>query len=221
LACLSAAACSSAHYQLFQPLDLSGTDLSGPSGPPDLSPALTQLQMSLASLVNVDLRSYTGGTAYPIAPTTIMVGGVSFDLAPLGTSTTSLGAVQMGATSVFVIPANVVRPQAAYTLMNSSFGALGSDIATIEFKGSSGADVKVELVEGTNIRDHHQGAFCNVIPTGTPSASFGSDRLDMQTFDLSGSFAADDLTQIILTSHGTTGTSGTGLAFISAATVVH
>ena len=37
-----------------------------------------------ASLVNDNLRSYGNGGAYPVAPTTLTVGGVDFALAPDG-----------------------------------------------------------------------------------------------------------------------------------------
>ena len=157
-----------------------------------------------------------------MGPTTLTVGGVSFDLAPLGSTPDSLGAIQApDGTSTFTIQTNVAGPTVVYTLMNSQFGTFGADIATIEFKGAHGADATFELVEGTNIRDHFNGGFNNVIDPSIPSATFvGSNgdtvRLDRQEFVLPASFADDTLTQIIFTGHG----GSEGNAFLAGVTAV-
>src|SRR5262249_797931 len=70
---------------------------------------------------------------------------------------------------------------------------------------------------GTNIRDHFNGSFNNFIAPGAPSATFGSDRLDEQTFVLPASFAGDTLTDIIVTGHGG---NPQGEAFLAAVTVL-
>src|SRR5262249_29451347 len=115
----------------------------------------------------------------------------------------SLGIIQTpSGNSEFDIATNIPNPTTVYTLMNSAWGSFGADIATLEFKGAHGADASFDLVEGVNIRDHFNGGFNNTIAPGTPSANFGSDRLDEQTFVLPSSFANDTLKEIILTGHG-------------------
>ena len=176
----------------------------------------------IGGLANVDLRTYSAGVLYPAAPTTLTVGGIAFDMSSYGATPNTLGAIQAppGA-STFTISTNVTAPTVVYTLMNSQFGSIGADIATIEFVGAHGADATFDLVEGTNIRDHFNDGYNNVIAPGTPSATFvGSNgdtvRLDRQTFVLPSSFANDTLSQIIFTGHGD---DFGGNAFLAAVTV--
>jgi hypothetical protein len=101
------------------------------------------------------------------------------------------------------IPVNVFGVTSAYMLMDSFFGACGSTIGSVEFKGSGGADVTFNLVEGANIRDHFVGGFCNTIAAGTPTIDFGGDvHLDRQTFSLPSAFQSQTLTHIIVTDFG-------------------
>jgi PEP-CTERM motif len=184
----------------------------------------TTIPIAIDTLVNNDLRTYTAGTNYPVAPATLTVGGISFNLVPLGSTPDSLGILQTDQPFdhlSFDISTNILGATVVYTLMNSSFGAFGEDIATIEFHGAGGAFASFELVEGVNIRDHFDGGFNNVIAPGTPSASFGPNdevRLDRQTFLLPVAFATDTLTHIILTSHNGDNFAN-GQAFLAAATV--
>ena len=48
------------------------------------------ITVPLTGSVNADIRSYTNGLNYPIAPTTLSVGGVPFDLVPLSGTPDSL-----------------------------------------------------------------------------------------------------------------------------------
>ena len=161
--------------------------------------------LQTGSLVNANLRSYSGGSNYPTAPSTLTVGGVDFTLLPDGTTASSTGIIQTpSGTSSYDMPVNITGASTVYTLINSVYGTFGDTVGSVEFKGANGADATFNLVEGTNIRDHYNDGYNNSIASGTPSASFGNgaDRLDMQTFELPGSFANTNLTDIIFNGSG-------------------
>lgn len=186
-----------------------------------VSPAqATFIPVSIGGVINSDLRSstYTNGINYPIAPTTLTVGGVPFGLVPLGATPNSLGIVQDGGTDVFNIPTSVFGATTVYTLINSGFGASGANIATVQFIGAGGAFASFDLIEGLNIRDHFNGFFNNIVTDPTiATVNFGGNvRFDRQSFVLPSSFASDTLTQITLIGHGGI---PEGLAFLAAATV--
>ena len=61
--------------------------------------------------------------------------------------------------SVFDIPVSIDHPDTVYTLINSTYGVLGSTIGSVEFKATGGLDFTVNLVEGQDIRDHNQDGF--------------------------------------------------------------
>ena len=168
------------------------------------------------SLANSDLRGSGNGQDYPIAPTTLTVGGVDFALVPEGTSTTSLGIIQTNGS--FDIPVNIAGATTLYTLINSIWGTPGDTVGTVEVKGTGGADAVFNLVEGTNIRDYNNDGFENSVAAGTPSASFGNGqvRLDRQTFVLPAAFATARITDIIFNG---TGGYPQGSPFMAAATV--
>lgn len=175
------------------------------------------IPVSISGFTNADLRTYTNGTNYPIAPTTLMVGGVPFGLVPLGTIPNSLGIVQDGGTDVFNIPTSVFGATTVYTLINSAFGESGANIATVQFIGAGGAFASFDLIEGLNVRDHFNGFFNNIVTDPTiATVNFGDVRFDRQSFVLPSSFASDTLTQITLIGHGGI---PQGLAFLAAATV--
>lgn len=182
--------------------------------------AKADVQVTLDDLVNANIRTWTSGGTYPIAPTTLTVGDIAFGLVPISTVSDSLGVVLDGTGSVsYTISTNIIAPTTVYTLMNSSCGSPGANIATLEFKGASGATASFDLIEGTNIRDHYcNGIYCNTIAAGTPTAIFDSVRLDRQTFSLPASFASDTLTQIKFTGHASSDPS-IGRAFLAAMTV--
>ncbi len=115
---------------------------------------------------------------------------------------------------------SVNRPTAVYTLMNAYAPRQGSTIATVEFKGSKGADVTFSLVAGTDIRDFCQNVFANSINGTTTQNAFtvvnvqgscgtgnvmtglvATYRVDEQQFSLP-TFAKQKLTQIIITPSG-------------------
>jgi hypothetical protein len=183
------------------------------------------ISVPVGSQTNADIRTYTGGANYPIAPTNISVAGVPFQLVTLQGTANTLGVIQTpGVDSSFTIVTNISRATTVYTLMNSAFGQSGADIGTIEFKGQNSTnDVTFHIVEGDNIRDHFAGGFNNSA-TNIVSDPFlggvqdpnGPDRLDMQTFVLPSGFASDTLTSIIFS--GTRDGNPQGEAFLAAAT---
>lgn len=175
------------------------------------------VQIPIGSLANADIRTYTFGTDYPVAPTSLVAGGVDFQLAPLDSAPDSLGALQLADPgSSFTISTNVFAPATVYTLINSGFGSIDAHNASIEFVGANGANATFELIQGDNIRDHANNVFNNDAPNTVPTV-FGSVRLDRQTFVLPSAFATDTLTQIIFTALD----SGVpeGVAFLAAVTV--
>ncbi len=129
------------------------------------------------SLVNTNLRTYSAGTDYPIAPSTLTVGGVDFALVPDGTSTTSLGIIQTGVGGPsYDLPVNIAGGTTLYTLINSAYGTDGATVGTVEVKGTNGADAVFNLVEGTNIRDHFNGGFEDKIAPAPPRPALAVAR---------------------------------------------
>jgi hypothetical protein len=177
----------------------------------------------IGSQTNANILTYTGGSNYPVAPTSVSVAGVPFQLVTLQGTANTLGVIQTPeGNSSFTILTSVSGASNVYTLMNSAFGQSGEKIGSIEFKGLAN-DVTFQIVEGNNIRDHFNGGFNNSamnivsdpFQNGVQNPN-GSDRLDMQTFVLPSGFASDTLTQIILS--GTTAGFPQGEAFLAAAT---
>jgi hypothetical protein len=179
------------------------------------------------SLTNSNLRTtyWANGGYYPIAPTTLAVGGVPFRLAPFGSEPYSLGILfDTTGSDCYTISTNVAAPTTVHTLMNSAYGELGENIATLQFKGAGGAFASFDLIEGTNIRDHYDGDnysgyYCDSVADGTPSVGFGGGvHFDRQTFVLPSSFANDTLTEINFIGHSVSPYPD-GRAFLAAMTV--
>jgi hypothetical protein len=179
------------------------------------------IPVPIDSLTNGDLRTYTNGTNYPIAPTILNVGGVDFSLVPFGMAPNSLGLIQTPVgPSLFTISTNIFGPNTVYTLINSAFGEFGAVNGRLEFVGTGGAFASFDLTQGFNIRDHFNGFFNNIVTDPTiVTANFGGDvRLDRQTFVLPASFSTQTLTEIRLVGTNS-GNPGEGEAFLAAATV--
>src|SRR5215472_8712006 len=100
------------------------------------------ISISIGSQTNSNLFTYTGGSNYPTAPTSITVGSVPFQLVTDQGVANTLGVVQTPVgNSTFTINTTVVGATTIYTLMNSAFGQFGANIGSIEFKGVGGSDV--------------------------------------------------------------------------------
>ena len=179
--------------------------------------AADYIKVDISSQFNADLRSSTGGTQYPIAPTTISVGGVPFDLEPLAETADSLGIVSSSIGPYeLVFPVNQPDAIAVYTLINSGFGTFGANNGLVEAIGTGGAYASFDLIQGTNIRDHFQNIFNNIVDPSIESAIYGSVRLDRQVLMLPASFQGQTLTEIRIT--GTAG-NPSGIPFVAAVTV--
>jgi hypothetical protein len=181
--------------------------------------------------LTADIRTWTDGSAYnPLFPAsgTIVqpLGGVPFQLQTDANDNTVFygGNLQSPTPDSLTIPVGVFGVTKAYTLINTAFGALGANVGSVTFDGSAGDIFTVDLIEGSNVRDHYNGSFVNTTsdPTtleavfGDPSP--GHAHLDMQTFTLPSNFAAETLTDIVFNSSGD-GNPGDGKPFIAGATV--
>jgi hypothetical protein len=166
------------------------------------------IPVPLGGSVNANLRTYTDGFFYPVAPTTLTIGGVPFNLAPFDSVPNSLGVVQtaVGGSS-FDIHTNIAGASTVYALINSAYGEIPFTVGSVEFRGANGSDVTFNLTEGFNIRDHFFNVFNNTVTDPTivtetfgPGGFQNEVRLDRLTFVLPASFHTDTLTDIIFSS---------------------
>ncbi len=173
--------------------------------------------VDISSHFNADLRTSFGGSQYPVAPITISVGGVPFDLKPQANIANSLGIVisPLGPYNL-VIPVHQSDVVAVYTLINSGFGTFGANNGLVEAIGTGGAYASFDLVQGTNIRDHAQNIYNNLVGPDIETANYGSVRLDRQVLLLPLTFQGQTLTEIRLT--GTAG-NPSGVPFVAGMTV--
>lgn len=152
--------------------------------------------LALPSL-DTDIRTATGGAPYlPLFPGTPTFNGTPFQLAVDANGNTSFFGQTMD------IPVGVFGVTQAYTLINSTFGQLGAVNGSIEFLGSDGAYLKVDLVQGVNIRDYLNNVFNNSIDGVHAVVAFEQDRvrLDEQIVSLPADFADETLATIRFTS---------------------
>ncbi len=95
-----------------------------------------------------------------------------------------------------------------HTLINSSYGQRGpNSYAFIEFFGSTGAYLKVNLIGNDNIRDYNQSYWTNTINGITTIEVFNDGsghRRDKQLFTLPSEFSTQQLEKIRLSDNGGT-----------------
>ena len=180
--------------------------------------------VDLSSFVNADIRTYTNGSVYPIAPTTLTVNGIGFGLIPDGAAPNSLGVIQTSGTDSFTIPVSLPGVTTVYTLINSAFGANGDTTGSLVFTDAANDTFTYNLTEGVNVRDHFNGAFINTASNLFGTATFtgpgGTDRLDAQQILLPSAFASSTLTQIVFNGINTGNPQGAPfLAAITTSTV--
>ena len=178
-----------------------------------LAQAATFTTLTLPSL-NVDIRAFTDGATYnPLFPGTQTWNGVPFLLAVDASGNTAFE------NGVLDIAVGVFGVTQAYTIINSRFGTLGSNNGTIEFIGSS-SSFTVDLIQGSNIRDHFDGVFNNTIDNVNAVPAFnvgpGRARLDEQIVNLPVAFGSEMLNTIRFTGLDL---GVDGVPFIAAATV--
>jgi hypothetical protein len=114
-----------------------------------------------------------------------------------------------------VIKLSVPAPNAVYMLMNTGYGQSGITNATIEFKGTGGAQKIVRLVGNTTVRDYNNWVWTNTINGKTaqewwtntlnPQPQDQSHREDAHMFDIGSAFAGQTLKQIIIKSPANAG----------------
>jgi len=173
------------------------------------------VQVDLSGFVNADLTTYTGGASYPQNGGSLTVDTIPFSLATIG-SNLDTAIVQASTAQDFSIPVGTFGVTSAYVLVNSAWGACGTDIGAIDFVGSSGT-FTYTLTEGSNVRDHFNGTYCNTAPDIAGTASFGLDRLDMQAITLPAGFSDETLESIDFVGYGK---GDLGSPFLAAATLV-
>lgn len=185
-----------------------------------VGPALADYTTLTLPSLNADIRTWSGGSGYnAIFPSSQTWNGVPFSLALDGSNNVFYPAA--GTPSTLQIPVNVYGVTNAYTVINSSWGAYGVTIGKVEFFGSAGAYYSMDLVEGTNVRDHYTGGYNNVIDNINAISAFTSGTgaiLDMQLYSLPATFSDEYLNYILFTSN-VLGQSSGGNPFIAAATV--
>ena len=148
--------------------------------------------VDLQSYVNSNVSAYTSGGDYPSGSTTI--GGIDFDLASFGGGT---GVIQLNGNSSVTIDADQSGVDTAYVILNSSWGQLGANNGSLTFNGLNGSQIIIQLVQGTNIRDHYT-AYNNVSSGVFATASYdGGNRFDVYRYDISA--LGGTLTDIVFT----------------------
>lgn len=169
--------------------------------------------------LNADIRTWTDGATYnPLFPGTHTYNGVPFALAVDAQSHTVYHAG--GDPGPLDIPVGIFGVTTAYSLINSAWGSYGTNVGSMEFFGSAGGYYKVDLVEGTNVRDHYDDGYNNTIDGVGAVAWFnvgpGRARLDEQIYNLPSEFGTQTLTKITFTGLDQ---GANGVPFIAGATV--
>jgi hypothetical protein len=178
-----------------------------------------QLQIDLSSLTNENIQTYTNGTNYPLAGSTVNINAASFTLSSEGGTADTTGVIQANSsTDSFLIPINETGYSIVYVLVNSAFGELGSTVGSLVFQDSAGDSDTIALEEGVNVRDHYI-EFNNVSTEVYGTAQYPGDvKLDAYEYVLPASFAGNALTSITLNGAADTG-SPDGEPFLAGVTL--
>ena len=171
--------------------------------------------VDISGLVNADIQTYNNGSNYPLGGSTVNIGGVSFTLTAINGGGT--GVIQTSGNDSFTINVDQVGVSTVYTLINSAWGAVGTNNGSLVFTDAASDTYTYNLVEGTNVRDHYNGSFVNTATDLYGTASFsGGVRLDAQQIVLPTAFASSTLTTI--TFNGINAVYPTGAPFLAAVT---
>lgn len=112
--------------------------------------------------LNGNFRNSIDGATYdPLFPGDHVWNGVPFSLVEDASGNRAWSSIT--GTGSLNIPAHVFGATIAYTIINTAMGAFGSNNGSVEFFGSDGAYHKADLIQGTNVRDHFDGSFNNII----------------------------------------------------------
>jgi hypothetical protein len=178
-----------------------------------------QFEVDLSSLTNANIQTYTNGTNYPTAGSTVTVGAASFLVSSVGGGEGTTGVIQVSSPSdSSVIPIGQTGYSTAYVLVNSAFGVINKTVGSLVFQDSAGHSDTIPLVEGLNIRDHYI-AFNNVATEIYGTAQYSGDvRLDAYAYTLPSSFTGNTLESITLSGAPDTG-SPNGEPFLAGVTL--
>jgi len=154
--------------------------------------------VDISGLTNSNLQTYTDGNNYPLAGSTVTIGGVNFLLTSYLGNPNTTGVIQTpSGNSSFTINVNQADVGTVYTLINSAFGEAGNQTGALVFADSAGDTYTYNLTEGDNVRDHYNGFFINTAPNVYGTAQFnGGVRLDAQQIVLPAGFDSSTLTTI-------------------------
>lgn len=176
--------------------------------------------------LNTDIRTWGDGATYNGVMTGLKnFNGVPFELQTNGagynviwattTSVYSLG--QSTYTKTVTLNTSSYGTRSVYTLINTAYSSSGLTVGSLTFVADDGTQHVVNLVMGTNVRDHFGGS--NLAASNITNNVVGSNsgaHLDMQRFDLPASFAQKTLTSITFR---TSGSAQTGIPFLAGITL--
>jgi hypothetical protein len=161
----------------------------------------------------VDLTPHLNGRLQDRQPAfpegDVVLGGVPFHI-PVGVNNEWRHAIHSYGTTLTVdVPVNVYGVTAAYTLINSDWGARTGGWMKVEFFGSDGAYAMRDLIGGSDLRDWN-GWWTNTINGVTtvnvrtvPTGHDGDpDYLDMQIYALPPDFQDETLSLMRITDAG-------------------
>jgi hypothetical protein len=91
-----------------------------------------QSEIDLSSLTNANIQTYSDGTNYPTAGSTVSIGAASFSVSSYLGGADTTGAIQITSpTDSFVIPVNEAGYSTVYVLVNSAYGEIGSTVGSL------------------------------------------------------------------------------------------
>lgn len=176
--------------------------------------------------LNTDIRTWGDGGTYNGVMTGLKnFNGVPFEMQTNGagynviwattTSVYSLGTSTY--TKTVTINTSSYGTRSVYTLINTAYSSSGKNVGSITFVADDGEQYVVNLIMGSNVRDHYAGT--NLAASNITNNVVGSNsgaHLDMQRFDLPASFAQKTLTSITFR---TSGSAQTGIPFLAGITL--
>jgi uncharacterized repeat protein (TIGR01451 family) len=189
------------------------------------------VEVGLSNAPNAYLQAYNNGGNYQPGGTQLSAQGVPFRLAWLNSipgTTAVLQTPNNGQTNAytFTLPPGIFATT-LFTLINSAYGAASVNQGSVVVAGSRGETATLNLIEGSNIRDHNNGFYVNTFTDSTlvptyftnqvPNSIAGPVRLDRQELVLPSSFNGDAVTSI--TFNGVGNGDPNGSPFLAAMTL--
>ena len=179
-----------------------------------------------SSALNTNITTWSGGWTYSgYMSGTQTFGGIPFTMV---TNTSGHNIIWTTSTYVFWVGGSTYTNTATmstslygattvYTLINLAYGTTGANVGSVTFNASDGTSYSVNLVVGTNVRDHYGAKTVSAsYVTKNVMGTNGGAHLDMQAFSLPSTFSTKTLTSIVFTS---TGSAWTGMSFLAGVTV--